>query len=320
MKMRVITGLANRTLRALGVAVVLVSVRLASASMFYVSNGGDGTVQVVTTTGLHSTYATGLSTPRGLAFDSSNNLYVANAGDGTIRKITPDGTSSIFASGLTGDLYGVAINSATGNIYVSDANTSDTTNSSILQFTPAGAMTVFATVNAPGGLVFDLNHNLFATIATAGTGGSATGGINEISPAGGVTTILSTGLADPIGLAMSSTGDLYADEFAGSMRVMRVTTGGTETVFATGVGTPYGDVFGPDGRLYVADFADGSIIAVSSGGVVSPFSSGFASPRFITLGPDASAIPEPGAICLLALGAGAMLLRKLHPHSRGRTV
>lgn len=292
----------------------LLCTRLASASMFYVSNG-DGTIQVVTTSGAVSTYATGLSTPRGLAFDSSNNLYVASSGDETIRKIAPDGTSSIFASGLAGPLYGIAIDSSTGNIYVSEQNLNDTTNSSILRFTPAGVMSTFATVNSPGGLVFDASHNLFATVAVAGTGGSADGGINEISPTGVVTSFVSTGLADPIGLARSSTGDLYAAEFSGSLRIMHVTTGGSLSVFATGVGTPYGEAFGPDGRLYVADFADGSINAISSGGVVSPFASGFSSPRFMTLGPDASAVPEPTAISVIMLGS-VLILRKSRPYPR----
>lgn len=319
MKTRVITGLSNRFLRVSGaVTVALLCTRFASASMFYVSNGGDGTIQAVTTTGAASTYATGLSTPRGLAFDSSNNLYVASSGDGTIRKIATDGTSSIFASGLTGQLYGVAIDSSTGNIYVSDQNLNDATNSSILRFTPAGVMSTFATINSPGGLVFDASHNLFVTYSFAGAGGSAVGGINEISPTGVVTSFVSTGLADPIGLARSSTGDLYAAEFAGSLRIMHVTTGGSLSVFATGVGTPYGETFGPDGRLYVADFADGSINAISSGGVVSPFASGFSSPRFITLGPDASAVPEPTAISAIML-SGVLLLRKTRAHSRQRS-
>lgn len=315
MKMRLVSGLSKRPVRLLfTIAIVLLGTRLASASMFYVSNGGDGTVQVVTLTGSHSTYATGLTTPRGLAFDSSNNLYVASSGDGTIRKIAPNGTSSIFASGLTGELYGLAIDSSTGNIYVSDQNLSDVTNSSILRFTPAGVMSTFATVNAPGGLVFDSSHNLFVTYAFSGTGGSAVGGINEVSPAGVVTSFVSTGISDPIGLARSSTGDFYAAEDTGSNRIMHVTSGGSLSVFATGVGTPYGEVFGPDGRLYVADFADGSINAISSVGVVSPFASGFSSPRFITLGPDAA--PEPAAISLIALGAPALLARKRRSHSR----
>src|SRR5690349_20869946 len=84
------------------------------ASMVYVSNGGDGTIKTVSLAGAVSTFASGLSVPRGLAFDAANNLYVANNGDKTIRQITPSGTMTTFASGLSGELYGVAIDQATG--------------------------------------------------------------------------------------------------------------------------------------------------------------------------------------------------------------
>jgi hypothetical protein len=56
--------------------------------------------------GVKTTFATGLTTPRGLAFDSSGNLFVAEAGlpetnvIGDILKFFPDGTHTVFASGF----------------------------------------------------------------------------------------------------------------------------------------------------------------------------------------------------------------------------
>jgi hypothetical protein len=53
-----------------------------------------------------STFAIGLTTPRGLAFDSEGNLFVAEAGipeipGGDILKFSPDGASRmVFASGF----------------------------------------------------------------------------------------------------------------------------------------------------------------------------------------------------------------------------
>jgi sugar lactone lactonase YvrE len=280
----------------------------ASAASFYVANGGDGSIKVVTSGGVVSTYATGLSTPRGLAFDSAGDLFVANNGDSTIRKILPGGVVTTFASGLTGlDLYGVAIDSTSGNIFVSAINLTTPASSSILEFTPAGVMSTFATLSSPGGLAFDSSHNLFVTLATAGPSGEATGGINEVSPGGVVNPVVTSAMSDPIGLALSGT-DLYAAEIAGSKRVLHTTTtGGTVTPFATGFGEPYGATFGGDGRLYVTDFTNGLLDAVSSGGVVSTFAAGFSSPRFITVGPD---VPEPGALALLAASAGLVLRRR----------
>ncbi len=290
-----------------GVMTGMLWARSSRGAMIYVSNGGNGTIQAVSLTGVVSTYATGLSTPRGLAFDAANNLYVANNGDQTIRKITPQGVMTTFASGLTGDLYGVAVDQSTGNVFVSEI-LNDTSNSLILKFTPGGIMTTFATLAAPGGLVFDTNHNLFVTLASGGGAAGAVGGINEVSPAGVVTPVVSTGMSDPVGLARSASGDLYAAELNGDMRILHSTTGGAVNVFATGVGTPYGLTFGPDGTLYVADFAGGDLEAVTSGGGVSTFATGFSSPRFITLGPDA--VPEPGTLGLLVLGGAALLARR----------
>jgi glucose/arabinose dehydrogenase len=53
--------------------------------------------------GVKSTFATGLTTPRGLAFDSSGNLFVAEANaipDGDILKFPPGGVPKVFASGF----------------------------------------------------------------------------------------------------------------------------------------------------------------------------------------------------------------------------
>jgi len=53
--------------------------------------------------GLESTFATGLDNPRGLAFDSGGNLYVGEIpffSSGDILKFTPSGVRTVFASGI----------------------------------------------------------------------------------------------------------------------------------------------------------------------------------------------------------------------------
>src|SRR6185295_5527437 len=80
----------------------------------------------------------GLSSPRGLAFDHAGNLYAANFGNNTIEKFTPGGIGSVFASsGLSGPV-GLAFDSA-GNLFVANQS-----NGTIEEFTPDGVGSVFA--------------------------------------------------------------------------------------------------------------------------------------------------------------------------------
>src|SRR4026207_68563 len=68
------------------------------------SNGG-GSINEYTPTGVQSLFASGLSEPRGMAFDRFGNLFVANTTfddpsqtfQASIVKITPGGVQSTFA-------------------------------------------------------------------------------------------------------------------------------------------------------------------------------------------------------------------------------
>ena len=65
-------------------------------------NGNDAILEF-TPGGMESTFATGLASPRGLAFDVSGNLFVAEAlgaPDGDILEFPATGGMSIFASGI----------------------------------------------------------------------------------------------------------------------------------------------------------------------------------------------------------------------------
>ena len=68
------------------------------------ANPGTDTILKFTPSAVKSTFATGLTGPRGLAFDASGNLFVAeniNFPDGDILEFAPGGgASTVFASGL----------------------------------------------------------------------------------------------------------------------------------------------------------------------------------------------------------------------------
>src|SRR5580704_1385639 len=101
----------------IGVALLVPAV--ARAQNLFVSAGFNGsTVTEITPGGTESTFASGLSNPRGLAFNSAGILFVSDNGSGNIYEYTPGGAQSLFASGLSVP-WGLAFNSA-GNLFVSD--------------------------------------------------------------------------------------------------------------------------------------------------------------------------------------------------------
>src|SRR3954463_12916697 len=84
----------------------------------FVANQGDGTIRRVAADGTSAVYASGLSVPVGLAFDSSGNLFVANLGDSTIKEVASDGTVTTFAT-VTNNIRDLAFDNL-GNLFVSD--------------------------------------------------------------------------------------------------------------------------------------------------------------------------------------------------------
>src|ERR1700745_3465918 len=114
-------------------AVLVLSIGAVTASgavndLFVSSNGGGGNgggfIYQYTPSGVQSTFASGLSRPRGVAFDHVVDLFVAintldpNTGNitGAILKITPAGTQTTFANvnGLSNNFFlsGLALDSS----------------------------------------------------------------------------------------------------------------------------------------------------------------------------------------------------------------
>src|SRR5438270_625168 len=115
------------------------------------TGGFNGSIDEFTPNGVRSIFASGLTSPFALAFDSGGNLFVADGGDpwdyppveGAVYKFTPTGLRSIFASGLTYP-NGMAIDSA-DNLFVADVHwEQQTLAGSILKITPSRVRTTFA--------------------------------------------------------------------------------------------------------------------------------------------------------------------------------
>ena len=166
--------------------------------------------------GAQTTFAPGLSRPRGLAIYHGD-LYVAtNTLDpvtsnfqSSIMKVTAGGVQTLFAtlSTVNSAAEGIAIDRA-GNVFVVafDQN-SPAAASTVFKFTPDGTGSTFGSL--PGqsfGLAFDAAGNLFAADATDQI-------IFKFTPAGAssvfVGPVAFTAVQGPVGLAFDRSGNLW---------------------------------------------------------------------------------------------------------------
>jgi sugar lactone lactonase YvrE len=203
--------------------------------------------------------------PLGVATDAAGNIYVADTANNKIRKVSLDGSSGTFAgTGAAGSADGSGL---------------------------------LATFNAPRGLAFDADGNLYV----ADTGSNK---LRKITPAGVVSTLAGTGavgsadgtadvatFSAPCGLAIGADGTLYVcDRDNNKIRAVNSSTG-TVTTF-TGTGTsgstdgaktlatfnyPEGIAISQDSILFIADTGNNKIRRVNQlGGVATYAGSGTA--------------------------------------------
>jgi sugar lactone lactonase YvrE len=221
-----------------------------------------------------STFASGLSNPKGLVFDGSGHLYVADAGKNAIIVFTlPDGTGSTFVSGLSSPV-GLTFDTA-GNLYVGDAGSGN-----VFKYAPDGTKTtVGSNLGGPSGLAFDNSGNLFVADFTGGTIYKFAGGTAQ--------STFATGLDLPAGLAVDSAGNLFVAD-SGSGTIFKFAPDGTKTTFVSGLGRPYGIAFESNGNLIVADNDDGATLRFGPDGTKTViFSSNFNTPQFVAIEPAA---------------------------------
>src|SRR5262249_34791929 len=218
-------------------------------------NGG-GFIYQYTSSGRQSTFASGLSRPRGLAFDDFGNLFVASmtcAGtcQGTIVKITSGGVQSTFATLSQQNFQpeGVAFDQG-GNLFVMAIDLTDPNlASTIFKFTPNGVQSTFGSVPGQGfGLAFDRVGNLFAA------GNSS---IYKFTPDGTRTVFADPSQFPPnngpIDLAFDRFGNLFASTESGVVNdpsniIVKFTPNGVGSTFASALGNyPRGLAFNKGG-------------------------------------------------------------------------
>jgi sugar lactone lactonase YvrE len=268
------------------------------ASVNGAANNGGGFVYQYNPSGVQSIFASGLSRPRGVAFDHVANLFVAtNTLDGvtgtfqgTIIKITPGGVQSLFAT-LPGDIFlsGLAFDHV-GNLFVMAVDNTDPNGAStIYKITPGGIISTFGSQSGQGfGLAFDSAGNLFAADAVDAT-------IYEFAPDGTQTVFVGPdGFPPdhgPAGLAFDRFGNLFVS--SGDI-VLKFTPDGEGTPFAMDLDNARGLAFDRSGNLFVAEIIQtgpGDIIKITSDGTQTVFASG--------IGPGGNGGPEYLAFQLL---------------------
>ncbi len=192
----------------LGLAVIsLICARASAQNLFAVDavQGNYGNIDEFTPNGVRSVFASGLTSPFAMAFDSGGNLFVAdggneNAGSGAVYKFTPAGVRTTFALGLSNPA-GLAFDSA-GNLFAAEFGEINGLPGTgrIYKFTPNGVRSTFASgLFEPQGLAFDRAGNLFVAVF---------GGVYKFTPTG-LRTTFASGLTHPFALAFDSGGNLF---------------------------------------------------------------------------------------------------------------
>lgn len=262
-----------------------------------INNGpgnGVGSIYKYTPAGVQTTVASGLSRPRGLAFDSAGNLFVATnvcnptssrneICDATILKIAPNGAQSVFATIPAVFAEGVAIDHSENLFVVTFKNLLPRNGPCIIyKITSNGVSKPFGFIHTfqAFALAFDGAGNLFAT--------SEDQNVYKFAPDGTQSLFVGPsafGLSGPQGLAFDQFGNLFVSTnvfpFTNDL-VLEFTPGGLKTTFATGLDSPRGLAFDSAGNLLVADvggFDAGAIIKIAPDGTQTVFASGIGSPN-----------------------------------------
>jgi sugar lactone lactonase YvrE len=263
---------------------------------------GAGSINQYKPTGLFRVFASGLSEPRGMAFNDQGNLFLANTTfddvnqtyQASIVKITARGVQSTVAT-LDGNSFGEdVVFDRAGNLYVIGIDQDDPNSAStIYKFTSGGVQSTFGTLPFLSlGLAFDSAGNLFAATAGLPTVPNSAA-IYKFTPDGTRTVFVGqSAFGDfngPAGLAFDRFGNLFvsteAATPAGTDTILKFTPNGVESVFATGLDWPRGLAFDRNGNLFVANrgvFAPpGAVLKFTPDGTRTTFASEVDDPQFL---------------------------------------
>ena len=235
----------------------------AQSDLFASVNGnrqnGGGFIYQYNPTAVQNTFLAGLDRPRGIAFDSGGNMLLAS--------------TSLDSSGVY--------------------------HTSILQVAPDGTVTTFANSFPANffieGLALDGTGNVFVNASDLSDPSSITGTVFKVLPDRTVTAF-GTVPSQAFGVAMDSSGNIYAASAGTARTIYKFTPAGARTVFVgpasfTSLQGPMGLVFDKSGNL-VASISDpqgnGEILKFAPDGTKTVFATG------LTNGPRGMAYDSSG--------------------------
>jgi sugar lactone lactonase YvrE len=289
----------------------------------------------------------GLSSPSSVAVDLNRNLYISDSGNERVRMISSTGViTSMIDKGWVGP-WGLAVDSK-GSLYFANWPTA-----SVVRISPTGVVTTVAgsremgrpeqarvPFGVPFGIAIDAADNLFVTtrtddrtriwklsssgILTVLAGGSP-GYSGDNGPA------LRAQLADPLGMAVDRSGNLY---IADGNRIRKISSQGYITTIAGNgesgfsgdggpavgaqLGSPFGVAVDDAGNLYIADGSsrirrvsrDGIILTVAGTGVAGySGDGGMASSAQLNI-PKGVAVDRMGNVYIADTGNNAIRMLK----------
>ena len=186
---------------------------------------------------------------------SAGTIYVVDGYGGGIYDYTTAGAKGTFSTQQVGTtVLGAAFNSS-GDLFTASRDSN-----AIVEYSPSGVASTFATPTSPYGLAINAAGDVF-TAVNAST-------ITEYTP-GGAASVFATAANAVYSLDFNSAGDLFAGEVG---QIVEYAPNGTATTFATGVGLIFGIAWDASGNLYAASW-NSAIYKFTPGGTESVFAS-----------------------------------------------
>lgn len=281
---------------------------LEPAGSFLVADSGSNRVLRVQADRTVSVFATGIASPRYLAYGSAGEVFVTSAWNSAVYRISPSGQVTPFGQSVGSSPTAVAYSNA-GELYISGND------GTLRRLNAAGVIETVLASGKLGGGVTDMQFGSDAALyALSG------GGVTRYQPDSGVITTQASGLTGASGLAMDGAGNLLVAESAGN-RITRIGQDGTKEVVAQPLlQNPLGVAVARDGTRYILNTVSLTRIPASGRGHILV-------PNLGVSGTDIALNPAGGVYLLLGMTrlmavseAGVMTLRATVPASLRLTV